>query len=360
MNALVKRGTDKSVADRKFELSNSKEGADDQLEVIHPEYDHLWKEVISELFEEFLLFFSPKLYEEIDFTSQPEFLEQELHTIVPDSKSNHRYADKLVKLKLKNGQEQWVFVHIEVQGGYKKNFSKRMFQYFYRVMDLYDRHIFALAIFTSDVSTNKMTSFHYDFFGTYLDYQYNTYRIASQSETELLQSNNPFALAVLAGLYLIKSHKDIDLKYKYKQKLMRLILQDKMNVRELNRKTVQQLFIFIDHILRLPDNAEGKMYIELKPLIEKEDTHMGLSLEDTAFAKFARKEAREEGLKEGMKEGMKEGHKEGRKEGIELGEKQKAIEIATRILKKGGAEEEVADITRLPLVEVRKLKESLD
>ncbi|MGM0900701.1 MAG: Rpn family recombination-promoting nuclease/putative transposase [Bacillota bacterium] len=322
------------------------------MEVTHQEYDHLWKEVITELFEEFLLFFSPELFEEIDFTSQPEFLEQELHTIIPDSKSNHRYADKLVKLKLKNGQEQWVFIHIEVQGGYKKDFSKRMFQYFYRVMDLYDQQIFALAIFTSNVSTNKMTSFHYDFFGTHLNYHYNTYRIASQSEIELLQLNNPFALAVLAGLYLINSNKDIDLKYKYKQKLMRLILQDKMKVRELYRKTVQQLFIFIDHILRLPDNAEGKMYKELKPLIEKEDTHMGLSLEDTAFAKFARKEAREEGLKEGRKEG--------RKEGIEQGEKQKAIEIATRILKKGGSEEEVADITGLPLVEVIRLKGSLD
>ena len=160
------------------------------MDVAHPEYDFLWKEVITELFEEFLLFFSPELYEEIDFTSQPEFLEQELHTIIPDSKSNHRYADKLVKLKLKTGLEQWVFVHIEVQGGYKKDFSKRMFQYFYRVMDLYDQQIFALAIFTSNVSTNKMNSFHYEFFGTHLNYHYNTYRIASQSETALLQSNN--------------------------------------------------------------------------------------------------------------------------------------------------------------------------
>jgi predicted transposase/invertase (TIGR01784 family) len=267
-------------------------------------------------------------------------MEQELHTIIPDSKSNHRYADKLVKLKLKNGREQWVFVHIEVQGGYKKDFSKRMFQYFYRVMDLYDQQIFALALFTSNVSTNKMNSFHYNFFGTRLDYHYTTYRIASQSETELLQSNNPFALAVLAGLYLINSNKDVDLKYKYKQKLMRLILKDKMKVGELKRKTIQQLFIFIDHILRLPDNVAGNMYQEFIPLIEKEETYMGLSLEDTPFAKFVRKEAR--------------------KEGIELGEKQKAIEIATKLLIKGGPDEEVADITGLPLVEVIKLRKSLD
>lgn len=47
----------------------------------------------------------------------------------------------------------------------------------------------------------------YDFFETKLAYQYNTYHIASQSETNLLRLNNPFALAVLAGLYFIKSKK---------------------------------------------------------------------------------------------------------------------------------------------------------
>jgi hypothetical protein len=39
-------------------------------------------------------------------------------------------------------------------------------------------------------------------------YHYNTYRIAAQSESALLESNNPFALAVFAGYYLIKSKSD--------------------------------------------------------------------------------------------------------------------------------------------------------
>ena len=54
----------------------------------------------------------------------------------------------------------------------------------------------------------KLNSYHYDFFGTQVNYYYNTYRIASQTESALLTSNNPFALAVLAGLYIDKSKKD--------------------------------------------------------------------------------------------------------------------------------------------------------
>jgi hypothetical protein len=164
------------------------------------EYDHLWKDVITDLFEEFLLFFSPDLYEQVDFTSPPQFLEQELQTILPESESNNRVADKLVKLHLKNGEEQLVFIRIEVQGGFKKIFPKRMFQSFYRIMDLYDQQIYALALFTDESSTYNQSQYHYEFFGTEITYHYNTYRIASQSESSLLQSHNPFSLAILAGL----------------------------------------------------------------------------------------------------------------------------------------------------------------
>jgi hypothetical protein len=57
------------------------------------DYDYLWKDVITDLFEEFLLFFSPTLYEQVDFTSPSQFLEQELQTILPASESNNRVAE---------------------------------------------------------------------------------------------------------------------------------------------------------------------------------------------------------------------------------------------------------------------------
>lgn len=42
------------------------------------DYDGLWKKLIFELFEEFLLFFMHDLYEDIDFAKEPDFLQQEL------------------------------------------------------------------------------------------------------------------------------------------------------------------------------------------------------------------------------------------------------------------------------------------
>lgn len=40
--------------------------------------DGLWKRVIADLFEDFLLFLMPDLYDMIDFKKKPEFLQQEL------------------------------------------------------------------------------------------------------------------------------------------------------------------------------------------------------------------------------------------------------------------------------------------
>lgn len=44
-----------------------------ELDVKHPDYDQLWKDVIAELFEEFLLFFAPELYEQVDFGTPHRF-----------------------------------------------------------------------------------------------------------------------------------------------------------------------------------------------------------------------------------------------------------------------------------------------
>lgn len=190
-------------------------------------------------------------------------------------------------------------------------------------------------MYTDKSSKYNLSKYHYEFFGTELTYNYTAYQIALQTETTLLKSQNPFALAILAGLYLIKSKKNGDLVFQYKHKLMRLLLQGKIIGKEVKREYIQSLFVFFDHIMMLPEDANQKLIQELKPIMEKEEMVMGLSLEDTSFAKFFRKEGMEEGKA--------------------VGEKQKAIQIAVRLLKKEMPIEEVAESTELSIEEVRKL-----
>src|SRR5690625_3812047 len=98
-----------------------------------PDYDRLWKKIIADLFEEFMLFFAPDLYEEIDFNKEPDFLQQELFKEIIKGKKGRNVADQVVKVSLKTGEDKWILIHIEVQDKANSDFSNRMFRYFYRI-----------------------------------------------------------------------------------------------------------------------------------------------------------------------------------------------------------------------------------
>jgi hypothetical protein len=107
--------------------------------------DDLWKAVIEDLFEDFVLFFVPALYTEIDFSKQYSFLDKELSKISIKSKNGKKIPDKLVRVHLKSGKEQWILIHIEVQGYEDIDFSERMFKYFYRIYDKSFKNILSLV-----------------------------------------------------------------------------------------------------------------------------------------------------------------------------------------------------------------------
>ncbi|MCS6834173.1 MAG: hypothetical protein NZ521_11410, partial [Flammeovirgaceae bacterium] len=69
--------------------------------------DVLWKGIIEDLFREFLYYFYGKWAKKnVDFEKGFQFLDNELHAIYPE-RASKRIVDKLVKVYLKNGKEQW-------------------------------------------------------------------------------------------------------------------------------------------------------------------------------------------------------------------------------------------------------------
>ena len=101
------------------------------------EFDSPWKQILQLYFEDFMLFFFPQAHEQIDWTRQPEFLDQELEQVVRDAELGKHLADKLVKIYLKDGSETWVLIHVEIQSQEESNFGRRMYTYNYRIYDRY-------------------------------------------------------------------------------------------------------------------------------------------------------------------------------------------------------------------------------
>ena len=107
----------------------------------------------------------------------------------PDKASDTRFVDKLVKINLLDGREEWILVHIEVQGHPNLQFPERMFRYFYRILDKYQTPVTALAIFTGQDGKNMPARYTYKFFGTSLKYKYNTRCITDYSNEMLMKSS---------------------------------------------------------------------------------------------------------------------------------------------------------------------------
>ena len=116
------------------------------MEPVRAENDLAWKEILRLHLEDFLEFFWTEAYEAIDWSKDYESLEQELAALQPQGEIGKRFVDKLFKVFLKTGAEQWVLVHLEVQHQVDEQFSERMYVYGYRIFDRYQKDVASLAV----------------------------------------------------------------------------------------------------------------------------------------------------------------------------------------------------------------------
>ena len=90
------------------------------------DYDSPWKQALDVFFQPFLELFCVQAHADIDWSRGFEPLDKELQKIVRKAEIGRRFVDKLVKVSLKSGREQWVLVHVEVQSSEDTDFALRM------------------------------------------------------------------------------------------------------------------------------------------------------------------------------------------------------------------------------------------
>jgi hypothetical protein len=161
--------------------------------------DALWKGLIEDLADDFLKFFYPNAEEILDLNRKISFLDKELEQLFPSNQDdfNPKYVDKLLKVYTKKGKEEWILVHVEVQGGTDKQFERRMLTYYYRILDKYDRDIASLAILTDKRKNFRPTKYEREFLDTSLHFKFKTYKVLHADPKELEANDNPFATVML-------------------------------------------------------------------------------------------------------------------------------------------------------------------
>lgn len=297
--------------------------------------DPLWKSILEQTFSHFLRFIFPDADAVFDLSRPFDYLDKEFEQLFPPENNGKgvRYVDKLVKVYLNDGSEQFVLCHVEIQSS-KGNgdLAERMFRYFYRIWDRYKVPITAIAILADENGSYRPEVYRQEFMGTSLRYDFNSYKIMDQEESVLRSNKNPFSVIVLTALLAIKNKKISD----EGLKVIKHDLYDEMINREMDKDTRQGLYDFLTYYVSF-DNEE------VLAIFEKEiETKIGRS-DTMGTQEYLLDKAEKKGIQKGIQKG------------IEKGKREEAIAIALEFKKMGLPIADIAKGTGLSIEEIEKL-----
>jgi hypothetical protein len=255
-------------------------------------YDETWKEVIGDYFDSFLAFFYPEINQEIDWTKTPISLDKELEQITATAESKTRHADKLFQVWLLDNQEVWVLIHVEVQSQYDKEFSQRMFIYNYRAFDLYQKPVISLAILGDETKNWLPNCYRYGLGSSQLIFNFSSVKLLNYQWEELEQSNNIFAIVVMAHLKTKATNSNLSVREQWKWKLARLLYE-----RGYNRKEIVDLYKVIDLMMALSGDLQLSFEEKLTNYQEKLKMPLLTNIEQRTIEKTTKQTRKQDIIK---------------------------------------------------------------
>ncbi|MBC6420054.1 MAG: Yae1 family protein, partial [Prochloron sp. SP5CPC1] len=247
------------------------------------------------------------------------FLDKELQKIVRDAQLGRRYVDKLVKVWLKNGDEQWVLIHLEVQGDPEPNFEGRIYEYHSRLFLSYNCPIATFVILGDERPTWKPQEYRNEIWGCKISFQFPIVKLLDYNERweELENSTNPFATVVMAHLKAKQTRKNVSQRRQWK-----LFITKRLYEKGYQRQDIINLFHFIDWVMRLPEDLEESFLEDIDEY--EEDQRM-------PYINSAERRGIRKGLEQGRQEGREEGRQEGLQKGLQKGLLVGAIELGLEL-----------------------------
>jgi hypothetical protein len=204
----------------------------------------------------------PEVHADIDWTKGYEFLDKELQQVAREAEVGLRWADKLVKVHRRSGDETWVLIHVEVQAQPDYDLPERMYTYNHRIYDRHRRKVASFAVLADDRPGWRPGPFGYELWGTEVSLKFPTVKLLDQEERleEQLESQvrNPFAVVALAHLKAIQTRQKPADRLHWKLTLVKALYRHGYE-----REEIRRLFQFIDWLLALPEELEQEFDREL-------------------------------------------------------------------------------------------------
>ncbi len=300
----------------------------------YPTNDLLYKGLLEDLFEDFLRFMIPDAENLFDLNRGFDFLNQELDQLFPPGAGEHttKVVDKLAKVYTKAGTEEWILIHLEIQGKYGADFGERMFNYYHRILYKYKKPIAAFAILTEPTKKPRNNTFKLSYLNTSITYTFNVFKIAEQDELELEASDNPFAKLVLIAKAKLKGERINKEQRDAFYMEVKKDLAKKLYEQQIPKSKIIALLNFLHHHIRFEDQENNQIFEQEFIKITGGNKIMGIRELLIEWAK-----------------------NEGVLEGELRGELKKQLEIAKELKKEGFSIAFIAKTTKLAVKQIEKL-----
>lgn len=283
------------------------------------DHDRLFKELLTTFFAEFVETFIPELYDCLDVSASPSFLDKELFTDVTAGDAHE--ADLVVRVKLR-GSDTFILVHAETQSRSQKLFPRRMFQYFARLHERHDLPVYPVVIYSFDRPRMQQPSaYNLQLPGLdVLKFQYTVIQLNQLNWKDYLNRQNPIAAALMAKMQISSNER-----FRVKLECLRMIATLKLD------KAKSRLIAgFVDSYLRLADSEQNAFHRALDML--------------------------EEPQKEGVMEIVTSWMEEGIKQGIEQGRAEGASMLVVSLLSRRFGSLDQSDLERIRVLPLEKLE----
>jgi len=270
---------------------------------IPADMDGGWKQLIDDELEEFFRFFFPGVHAAIDFGHGCQSRDKELAKIMAGADMGDREVDKLFEVRWRDGGEELVLIHVEVQARGEQDFAQRMYVYNTRIWQRYGRPAVSLALLVDADPQFRPDRFVREKGGCRLTFTFPVVKLLGfKSAGELESDPSPLAVASLAQLGKLSAGSDMEHRLAVKLAMARALY-----ARGYDRERVLKVFRFLDYVLTLPDSLACRFDREVEDIEEVLNMPYVTSIE---------RRARQEGLQQGIQEGLQQGMQQGQQEGI--------------------------------------------
>jgi hypothetical protein len=243
-----------------------------------------WKQILENYFPQFMAFFFPDAYDQIDWSQGFEFLDTELQQITKEAETGKRIVDKLAKVFLLNGHEHWILAHVEIQNQKEAEFGQRIHIYSGRLFDKFRKPVASFAVLGDTDPDWRPDHFTIGALGSTTETWFSIAKLIDWKErqSELTASKNPFAVVVKAHL-IAQATKNKNSQQRRRQQ--KYLLTTMLYEQGWSKQEVIDLYFFIDWVLTLPPELESTYQQDLKTYEQENNMPYISSIERTGEAR---------------------------------------------------------------------------